>query len=124
MFNTRMPDGLHIAHFTVLNHLIRLGDGKTPVKLAKAFQVTQGTMTHTLGALSKRGLIKLLSNTQDGRSKIVLLTDEGRQFHKRAIECVVPSIVKLGDHIDWASVARLLPELQRIRSVLDENRDT
>ena len=39
-FNRRLPEGLHVSHFAVLNHLTRLGDGKTPRALASAFQVT------------------------------------------------------------------------------------
>jgi len=30
-----LPDGLQIAHFSVLNHMARLGDGWTPVRLAR-----------------------------------------------------------------------------------------
>ena len=46
--NRRLPDGLHASHFGVLNHLVRLGDGRTPVSIASAFQVTKATMTNTL----------------------------------------------------------------------------
>jgi DNA-binding MarR family transcriptional regulator len=35
------------SQFKVLNHLVRLGDGTTPAKLAKAFQITKGAMTNT-----------------------------------------------------------------------------
>ena len=52
LFNKRLPEGLHVSHFSVLNHMVRLGDGKTPLALANAFQVTKATMTHTLSTLS------------------------------------------------------------------------
>ncbi|MGP1394335.1 MAG: MarR family winged helix-turn-helix transcriptional regulator [Inquilinaceae bacterium] len=122
MFNKRLPDGLHVSHFSVLNHLIRLGDGKTPLSLARAFQVTKGTMTHTLATLSKRNLIRLAPHETDGRSKVVFLTEEGRLFHRQAIENLGPAIMALDDKIDWEKVVELLPELRRIRSVLDNNR--
>ncbi len=50
-FNRCMPLGLSVAHFSVVNHLTRLGDGRTPVSLARAFQVTKPTMTSTLTRL-------------------------------------------------------------------------
>lgn len=122
-FNKRLPDGLHVSHFSVLNHLTRLGDGKTPLALASAFQVTKGTMTHTLAALSKRGLIRMAPHESDGRSKVVFLTDEGRAFHKKAIESLIPAIESLSHLYDWEKLAEFLPELQKIREVLDQNRD-
>ncbi|MFD0914922.1 MarR family winged helix-turn-helix transcriptional regulator [Pseudahrensia aquimaris] len=123
LFNKRLPDGLHVSHFSVLNHLVRLGDGKTPLALASAFQVSKGTMTNTLSKLSQRGLVRLAPHETDGRSKVVFITDEGRAFQQEAIGLLAPSIVALGEKIDWERVVDLLPELQRIRMVLDENRD-
>lgn len=123
IFNSHMPDGLHVSHFSILNHMVRLGDGKTPLDLAKAFQVTKGTITNTLNALLKRNLIVLQPHEKDGRSKLVFLTDEGRLFHTKAIDSLAPSIQVLDGKLDWQAVARILPELQKIRAILDENRD-
>lgn len=123
LLNNRLPEGVHVSHFSVLNHCVRLGDGKTPLTLAKAFQVSKGTMTHTLSELSRRGFLRLTPNARDGRSKLVFLTDEGRAFQKRAIESVVQVMDELEDRIDVEAIARMLPDLERLRSVLDENRD-
>lgn len=123
MFNKRLPDGLHVSHFSVLNHLVRLGNGKTPLALARAFQVTKGTMTHTLATLEKRGLIRLGPHEKDGRSKLVYLTDSGRAFHLNAIESLGPAISALNGKLNLQIIAEMLPELQKIRVVLDENRD-
>ena len=122
-FNRKMPDGLHVSHFAILNHLMRLGDGKTPQSISDAFQVTKGTMTHTLGALSKRNLIAIQPNPSDGRSKLVFLTDEGRSFHKDAIESLNPLIDLLSRNVDLDTITRMLPDLQAIRETLDNNRD-
>jgi DNA-binding MarR family transcriptional regulator len=123
MLNNRLPEGLHVSHFSVLNHCVRLGDGKTPLALAKAFQVSKGTMTHTLRELSRRGFVTLAPNAEDGRSKLVFLTPEGRAFQKRAVEGLFPAMDRLGDKIDIEAMARMLPDLVALRSVLDDNRD-
>ena len=47
-FNRRLPDDLHVSHFSVINHLCRLGDGRTPLRIANAFQVTKATMTNVI----------------------------------------------------------------------------
>ena len=123
MLNNRLPEGLHVSHFSVLNHCVRLGDGQTPLALAKAFQVSKGTMTHTLRELVRRGFVFLSPNAEDGRSKLVFLTPEGRAFQKRAMESLVPAMDRLRDQIDVEAVTRMLPDLAALRAVLDNNRD-
>jgi DNA-binding MarR family transcriptional regulator len=85
LFERRLPAGFLVSHFAVLNHLARLGDGKTPLALARAFQVPKTTMTHTLAGLEKAGLIRFAPNPRDGRSKCAMLTEAGRVFRNEAI---------------------------------------
>ena len=122
-FNKRLPDGLHISHFSVLNHLVRLGEGKTPLSLANAFQVTKGTMTHTLTTLRTRGFVRFASHETDGRSKLVYLTDKGRAFREQAIVSLDSAFEALDDVLDIRDLETMLPQLTELRRVLDENRD-
>ena len=39
LFEARLPEGFTLSQFTVLNHLTRVKDGRTPLELARAFQV-------------------------------------------------------------------------------------
>jgi DNA-binding MarR family transcriptional regulator len=121
--NKLLPDGLHVSHFSVLNHLHRLGDGVTPLKIANAFQVTKATMTHTIKVLSERGLVRLEPHETDGRSKLVFLTDEGRHFRENAIAQLGPSTARLMDLLDLEQMSEMLPKLQEIRKILDDNRE-
>ncbi|WP_282608752.1 MarR family winged helix-turn-helix transcriptional regulator [Pelagibius sp. Alg239-R121] len=123
LFNKRLPEGLHVSHFSILNHMMRLGDGKTPLSLAESFQVTKGTMTHTLAGLTKRGLVRVEPNALDGRSKLVFLTDDGRVFHKTAIESLAPMFAMLDEKIDFDKLIEVIPLLQEVREILDSNRD-
>ena len=121
-FNRRLTDGLHVSHFSVINHLCRLGDGRTPLQLARAFQVTKPTMTNTLGKLSASGLVEIRANPEDGRSKLVFLTDDGRDFRDRAIATLFPLLDKLDEHFGAETAESVLPTLRRLRTYLDENR--
>lgn len=123
MFEARLPDGMVLPHFSVLNHLVRVGDGATPLKLAKAFQVPKTSMTHTLSGLEKAKLIALKPNEKDGRSKLVFITDEGRAFRQNAIESLGPDLVALGQNLDVERLATLLPDLKTLRAYLDAARD-
>ncbi|MGF1475846.1 MAG: MarR family winged helix-turn-helix transcriptional regulator [Geminicoccaceae bacterium] len=123
LFNRRLPDGLHVSHFAVLNHLIRLGDGRPPLAIARAFQVSKGTMTNTLSALATRDLIHLRPHASDGRSKLVYLTEAGRRFHGRAIDTLSPLFAMLEREMDMDKLLVVLPVLSEVRQILDENRD-
>ena len=41
LFMRLLPGGLHLSHFIVLNHLTRLGDGRTPLQIAAALPVLE-----------------------------------------------------------------------------------
>lgn len=124
MFEARLPDGVTVPHFSVLNHLIRVGDGPTPLKLANAFQVPKTTMTHTLAGLAERGWIEMRPNPNDGRSKRVFLTEAGRAFRDAAIALLDPDIEWLSEAIATDSVMEVVPRLAEIRALLDARRDT
>jgi len=123
LFEKRLPDGLTVPHFSVLNHLVRLGDAKTPRELARAFQVPKTTMTHTLAGLEARGYMRWAPNPSDGRSKLVMLTPEGVQFRDEAILSLCPDIADLMDRVPLEEIERLLPGLEALRAELDAMRD-
>jgi DNA-binding MarR family transcriptional regulator len=122
LFETAQPDGLTLPQFTVLNHLVRLGDGKPPLDLARAFQTPKASLTNTLAGLEARGLIETRPHPKDGRSKLVHLTGAGRARREAAIDRVGPELARLAAEADPGAIERLLPGLAALRRTLDENR--
>ena len=123
MLAKALPDDVHPAHFAIVNHMVRLGDGCTPQQLASAHQVTKGTMTHSLGVLSRHGFVEVEPHPTDGRSKIVYLTDSGRAFREQAIRSVAALFGDVLDEDDRALMGKAMPSLHRIRVLLDKNRE-
>lgn len=123
LFETRLPPGFGAPHFGVLNHLVRVRDGRTPLEIATAFQVPKTTMTHTLGGLERAGLVIMRPNPEDGRSKRVWLTPAGRAFREAAIAALAPDVARLAGRLPTGRVASLLPGLMELRRVLDADRD-
>jgi DNA-binding MarR family transcriptional regulator len=123
MMEARLPHGFLITHFSVLNHLIRVGDGRTPLAMASAFQVPKTSMTHTLAGLEKAGLVDMKPNPKDGRSKQVWLTDKGRQFRMDAIMRLSGDMEEFRQVFPPEKIAPLLPLLADIRVYLDKLRD-
>ncbi|WP_299471158.1 MarR family transcriptional regulator [uncultured Roseibium sp.] len=119
----RLPKGLTLPHFSVVNHLIRVKDGQTPLALANAFQVPKTTMTHTLGGLTANGFVEIRPNPDDGRSKTVWLTDAGRRFREDAIRSIDPDIEVFKSQYPEEKIREIVPELAAIRALLDAARD-
>ncbi len=122
-FEARLPEGFLVSHFSVLNHLIRVQDGRTPLELARAFQVPKTTMTHTLAGLEKHALVEMRPNPGDGRSKCVWLTEKGRAFRNEAIASMREDMAGFAEHFQPRTVADLVPRLTEIRQYLDAARD-
>jgi DNA-binding MarR family transcriptional regulator len=121
-FEARLPRGITVPHFSVLNHLIRVQDGRTPLELARAFQVPKTTVSHWLVGLEARGFVSLKPNPEDRRSKQVWLTEDGRAFRDKAIAAIGPDLALLKDVVDPDEVADLVARLERLRIWLDANR--
>lgn len=118
----QLPDGLIAPHFNVLNHLVRVGDGTTPLRMARAFQTPKTSLTHTLKGLEKRALIEMRANPEDGRSKTVWITPAGRDLRESVIHALAPDMMRLLVGFDTKRLLNALPVLRDLRVLLDDNR--
>ena len=123
LFEKVMPAGMTMAQFSILNHLARAGNGQTPVEIARAMQVTKGTMTSTLGTLERAGFIETRPDARDGRSKRVEISGAGREALRAAIAAVEPEIQSLAKQVNVDAVDACLPIVEKLRKTLDERRN-
>ncbi|WP_209427634.1 MarR family winged helix-turn-helix transcriptional regulator [Pararhodobacter sp. SW119] len=123
LFEARLPPGFVLPQFSVLNHLVRVKDGQTPMALARAFQVPKTSMAHSLSVLESAALIEFRPNPKDGRSKLVYITEAGRTFRQSAIDALEPDIARIAATIPPERAAELLPGLEALRKFLDTDRD-
>lgn len=123
LLEARLPEGLIAPHFTVLNHLIRAGNGRALGDIARAFQVPKTSMTHTVKVLVSHGLVEVRPNPEDGRSKLVWLTEKGRALRNQAIADLAPDFERLAQGFDLNRLLEALPVLRDLRIYLDEDRN-
>jgi DNA-binding MarR family transcriptional regulator len=123
LFSRLIPSGVHLSHFIVLNHLVRVGDGRTPLQIATALQVTKATMTHTVAVLVKHGFVEVAANPEDGRSKLVRLTPAGREFRDAAIAGLAPAFGFIAENLTAEEILAAMPVLEKVRKLLDAERD-
>lgn len=117
-----MPHGLTMSQFSVLNHFMRGRPPASPLKLANAFQVTKGAMTNTVKHLEAKGFVSVAPHETDGRSKIVSLTEKGRDAHRDAQARLIDYFADFVSAFDRKDLVNMLPKLEDIRIWLDENR--
>lgn len=116
-----LPDGIHRSHYHIINHLVRHGDGLTPVQITAAMSVTKATISYSLSVLEKRGFISTRPSCRDGRSKKVFLTEPGRAFQKQTIIALTGLFGTFLRKEDIQIMGDALPTLVAIRKLLDEN---
>jgi hypothetical protein len=90
----------------VLNHLMRVEDGRTPLELARAFQVPKTTLSHTLAAAGESGLDRDEARTpMTGGRNGSGLTEAGRAFREaRRSRDLAPDIEELMAQIEAEDV--------------------
>ncbi len=114
-----LPKGMEISHFSVLNHLARTGDERSPAQLAKSFHVTRGAMTNTLSKLEWAGYVHIRPDWDDARRKMVAISPSGRQARDAAIAAITPMVSELISDLGEDRVRASLPVLRELRSKLE-----
>lgn len=114
-----LPRGMELSHFSVLNHLARVSDERTPAQLARAFHVTRGAMTNTLAKLEIAGHIHIRPDWDDARQKFVSLSPAGRAARDAAVSAVAPLIADVVRALGEDRVRAVIPVLRELRTRLE-----
>lgn len=115
-----LPKGMELSHFSVLNHLARLQEERTPAQLAKAFHLTRGAMTNTLSKLEWAGHVHIRPDWDDARQKFVAISPAGRAARDAAVQSVAPLIADIVKAIGADRVRAVLPVLRELRIRLED----
>ncbi len=114
-----LPKGMELSHFSVLNHLARINDERTPAQLARSFHVTRGAMTNTLTKLEWAGHVHIRPDWEDARQKFVAISPSGRSARDSAVASVVPLIAEVVQSIGSEKMRALLSVLRELRISLE-----
>jgi len=123
LFERAMPHGLTVPQFVVLNHFVRLGGDRSPLELARAFQVTKATMSSTLQRLEAKGFIVATPDPEDGRAKRIAITATGRRVRYQAIAAIADDLAEIEKAIGGRKLETALPFLVSLRTFLDRRRN-
>ncbi|MGJ8692619.1 MAG: MarR family winged helix-turn-helix transcriptional regulator [Thalassotalea sp.] len=118
-----LPDDMLASHFSVLNRLANVNKKESPAELASAFQVARPSMTNTIQKLTKKAYVSVETDPNDGRGKLVVITEHGRFMHAQALQALAQSFGAIAKNLGVEVFSESLPALQKIRTYMDENRD-
>jgi DNA-binding MarR family transcriptional regulator len=116
-----LPKGMEISHFSVLNHLARSGEERSPAQLARAFHVTRGAMTNTLNKLEWAGHVHIRPDWDDARRKFVSISPAGKSARDTALAAIAPILNQVVEAIGQDKVKNALPVLREMRIRLEND---
>ncbi len=115
-----LPTGMELSHFSVLNLLARSNAAKSPAQLARAFHVTRGAMTNTLGKLEWAGYVHISPDWDDARRKLVAISPAGLAARDAALAVLEPILQEAVKDLGSEKVRATLPVLRKLRSQFEE----
>jgi DNA-binding MarR family transcriptional regulator len=123
----QLLDGTDVPppQFIMLNHFNhRPEEGKTVSGIAWAMQQPQPGITKTIAKLLSKGFLRAEDNPDDGRSKILYLTDEGKLAHAKAKGRLEEGMGSTFDGWREWEKKDFFEFLDRLKTFLDEERET
>ncbi|MCA3524003.1 MAG: MarR family transcriptional regulator [Rhodobacter sp.] len=114
-----LPRGMELSQFSVLNHLSRVNDERSPAQLARAFHVTRGAMTNTLTKLEWAGHVHIRPDWDDARRKFVAISPSGRAARDAAVQAITPLIADIVQALGEPRLRTMLPILRELRTRLE-----
>lgn len=114
---------LPMHRFVMLNHFShRPDEPRTVSAVARAMQQNQPAVSKTANALVAAGLLRWAPNPEDGRSKLLHLTEAGRAAHWEAIQRLMPFLEGAFDGWTETELTDFFGYLDRLKQYLDRNR--
>ena len=119
--DSALPGNLNVSNFALLNHFSRRKEEKTPLQLAKTFNVTKGAMTNTLNKLEKLGYIHIRPDWEDARKKLVSISQSGIDARNHAMKMIKPLLNKIISNTIIKNDRELLTELRKFRERIENS---
>ena len=114
-----LPKGMELSHFSVLNHLARSNEERSPAQLARLFHVTRGAMTNTLNRLEIAGHVHIRPDWDDARRKFVAISPAGRAARDAALQSIAPILSRTVQEVGVDRVRAALPVIREMRIELE-----
>jgi len=117
-----LPNDMKVSHFTALSYLVKKDTPSSPAELAGAFQVSRPTMTNTLQKLEAKNYISVSADLEDGRGKLIKITQEGSDAFHIAVQALGEMFGDVANTMGEEPFKEALIPLTKIRAFMDTSR--
>ena len=97
-------------------------DGSRLTDLAESAQVTKQTASLLVTALEREGLVERVPDPDDGRARLIGLTERGREASRQAMQVVIGVEREWTEHLGVELAGQLREALLKLREVTDPYR--
>jgi len=97
-------------------------DGSRLTDLAESAQVTKQTASLLVTALEREGLVERVPDPEDGRARLIRLTERGREASRQAMQVVIGVEREWTEHLGPELAGQLREALVKLREVTDPYR--
>jgi DNA-binding MarR family transcriptional regulator len=94
-------------------------EGSRLTELAERAQVTKQTASLLVAALEREGLVERVPDPDDGRARLIRLSDRGREAAQQAMQVVMRVEQEWVEHLGPELAGQLREALVRLREVND-----
>lgn len=95
-------------------------DGIRPSELARRTDVSKQAVSQTLAPLIEQGLVEYIDDPNDGRARMIRLTNKGGETFVDALAALKQFEKALADRVGAKKLADLFDALKAIQPVLEE----
>jgi DNA-binding MarR family transcriptional regulator len=112
------------AHSSVFRHILPGGSRLT--ELADRAQMTKQSMSYLVNSLAESGYVHFVPDAEDGRAKLVCLTERGQAFQQALVHFSLQVELDLTRQLGAAQMQQLRSLLEQVSDLLDptEQRNT
>lgn len=115
-----LPAGLSEQQFALLDHLVNTSNrNETPSDLARVFRVSRPAMTQLLGRMRRAGLVALRSVANDGRMRVVTITNAGRARRDEVFASLAADLGAISRSLHGLDLTALTGDLRRVRDAVE-----
>lgn len=103
---------IRAAHSSVFRHI--LPDGSRVTDMAEAAEITKQSMAYLVDYLHEHGYVEFCPDPDDGRAKLVRLTERGNEFQQSAARLSTQLEADLAAHMGAGEIVELRRLLKQL----------
>ena len=110
--------GLTVPQYDLLMSLMKK-DGQTQQELAQRLLVVKSNVSSLLTRAERDGLVERRENPEDGRGKVVTLTDTGKRLARRGWKVQAEVVTTMFESMTPREMEQVAQTMNRVRQALE-----